>query len=64
MGKKREYIHKDAAQLSVEALNERYRNEHLILAINKQESARFLKIITEIFDNDIQIEFGKERVSL
>ena len=59
----REYIHvKDAAQLSVEALNERYRNEHLILTGHQQTRIKdLLKIIAEIFDNDIQIEFGKEK---
>jgi len=59
----REYIHaKDAAQLSVDALDEKYKNKHLIITGNQQIKIKDLLImIKEIFRGDIKIEFGLEK---
>ena len=58
----REYIHaKDAAQLSVDALDEKFRNKHLIITGNQQIRVKDLLImISEIFGGEIEIEFGQE----
>lgn len=58
----REYIHvKDAAQLSVEALENKNINKHLIITGNQQIKVKDLLImIKEILDGDIKIEFGQE----
>ena len=57
----REYIHvQDAAQLSVDALNDRYTNKHLIITGNQQIKVKDLLImIKEIFKGGIEIEFGR-----
>ncbi len=56
----REYIHvKDAAQLSVEALQDEYTNEHIIITGNQKIKKKdLLFMINEIFNNEIEIEFG------
>ena len=59
---RREYIHvKDAAQLSVVALDSQYANERLTLtgthALNSRE---LLRMIQEILGENIKIEFRKE----
>lgn len=56
----REYIHvKDAARLSVNALNEKFKNKHLIITGNQQVTVKNLLImIKEIFRGEIEIEFG------
>jgi len=58
----REYIHVgDAAQLSVDALDEKYKNKHLIITGNQQIKVKdLLKMIKEIFHGEIEIEFGSE----
>tara|TARA_B100001750_G_C15425483_1_gene555272 strand:- start:256 stop:1179 length:924 start_codon:yes stop_codon:yes gene_type:complete len=58
----REYIHvKDAAQLSISALNKKYNNKHLIITGNQQIKIKDLLImIKEIFGGDIEIAYGKE----
>ena len=58
----REYIHvKDAAQLSVDALDEKYKNKHLIITGNQQIKIKdLLSMIKEIFQGEIEIEFGCE----
>jgi len=58
----REYIHvKDAASLSVDALDEKYKNNHLIITGNQQIKVKNLLImIKEIFGGEIEIEFGQE----
>jgi len=58
----REYIHvKDAAQLSVDALEEKFKNKHLIITGNQQIKVKDLLImIKEIFNGEIEIEFGRE----
>ena len=58
----REYIHvKDAALLSVDALDEEYKNNHLIITGNQQIKIKDLLImIKEIFHGEIKIEFGQE----
>lgn len=58
----REYIHaKDAAWLSVDALNDKFRNKHLIITGNQQIKVKDLLImIKEIFGGEIEIEFGRE----
>ena len=58
----REYIHvKDAAQLSVDAMDDKYRNKHLIITGNQQIRVKDLLImIKEIFGGEIEIEFGEE----
>ena len=58
----REYIHvKDAAQLSVDALDEKYNNEHLIITGNQQIKVKdLLYMIKEIFQGEVKIDFGKE----
>ena len=55
----REYIHvKDAAQLSVNALDEKYINKHLIITGNQQIKIKDLLImIREIFQGHIEIEY-------
>jgi UDP-glucose 4-epimerase len=58
----REYIHaKDAAQLSVQALEKIYINKHLIITGNQQTKVRdLLTMIQEIFQGDIKIEYANE----
>lgn len=58
----REYIHvKDAANLSVYALDETYINKHLIITGNQQIKVKdLLVMIKEIFRGEIEIEFGQE----
>ena len=58
----REYIHvKDAARLSVEAMNNKYNNEHLIITGNQQIKVKdLLTMIQEIFRGEIEIEFGSK----
>jgi len=58
----REYIHvKDAAQLSVDALDDKYKNKHLIITGNQSIKVKDLLImIEEIFGGEIEIEFGDE----
>ena len=58
----REYIHvKDAAQLSVNALDERFRNKHLIITGNQQIKIKELLImIQEIFQGEIEIEYNDD----
>ena len=58
----REYIHvKDAARLSVDALDEKFRNTHLIITGHQQIRVKDLLImIKEIFRGEIEIEFGEE----
>ncbi len=58
----REYIHvKDAAQLSVDALDKKYMNEHLIITGNQQIKVKdLLFMIKEIFKGQVKIDFGQE----
>ena len=58
----REYIHvKDAAQLSLNALDERYINKHLIITGNQQIKIKeLLTMIKEIFQGEIEIEFNHD----
>ncbi len=58
----REYIHvKDAARLSIDSLNEKYKNKHLIISGNQQIKVKdLLVMIKEIFRGEIEIEFGHE----
>jgi UDP-glucose 4-epimerase len=58
----REYIHvKDAARLSMDALDEKFKNQHLIITGNQQIKVKdLLVMIKEIFQGEIEIEFGKE----
>ena len=58
----REYIHvKDAARLSVVALEEKHRNKHLIITGNQQIKVKdLLTMIREIFNGEIDIEFDLE----
>ena len=58
----REYIHvKDAARLSVNALDERFKNRHLIITGHQQIKVKdLLAMIKEIFGGKIEIEFGQE----
>ena len=58
----REYIHvKDAARLSVVALDEKHKNKHLIITGNQQIKVKdLLKMISEIFNNEIEIKFDME----
>jgi len=59
----REYIHvKDAARLSVDALDDKFRNKHLIISGNQQIKVKeLLFMIKEIFGGDIEIEFSPEK---
>jgi len=58
----REYIHvKNAAQLSVDALDDKFKNKHLIITGNQQIKVKdLLMMIKEIFRGEIEIEFGRE----
>ena len=58
----REYIHvKDAARLSVIALDEKHINKHLIIAGNQQIKVKdLLTMIREIFNGEIEIKFDLE----
>ncbi|MBH11272.1 MAG: NAD-dependent epimerase [Candidatus Marinimicrobia bacterium] len=58
----REFIHvKDAAQLSVDALGDKYKNKHLIITGNQQIKIKDLLImIKEIFENKIEIEYNDD----
>ena len=58
----REYIHvMDAAQLSVNALDDKFKNKHLIITGNQQIKVKdLLMMIKEIFRGEIEIEFGRE----
>jgi UDP-glucose 4-epimerase len=55
----REYIHvKDAARLSVDALNTKFKNRHLIISGNQQIKIKdLLTMIKEIFNDEIEIKF-------
>ena len=55
----REYIHvKDAAQLSVQALKDDYKNKHLILTGSQQIKVKdLLSMVKEIFKGDVKIEY-------
>ena len=55
----REYIHVyDAARLSVDALDDEYRNKHLIISGNQQIRVKdLLMMINEIFNGKIEIEY-------
>ena len=59
----REYIHvKDAARLSIQALDEEYENQHLIITGHQQIRVKdLLYMIKEIFNNEIEISFGGEK---
>jgi len=59
----REYIHvKDAARLSVDALNEKYNNKHLIITGNQQIKIKdLLSMIREIFNGEIEINFDLKK---
>ncbi len=61
----REYIHvRDAASLSVDILEDKYINEHLILTgIEKYKYSELLNMIKEIMNNEIQIEYLNEEYS-
>ena len=58
----REYIHvKDAARLSVNALDEKHKNKHLIITGNQQIKVKdLLTMIREIFSGEIEINFEME----
>ena len=58
----REYIHvKDAALLSVNALDIEFKNKHLIITGDQQIKMKdLLLMIKEIFCGEIKIEFGSE----
>lgn len=58
----REYIHvKDAARLSVVALEEKHKNKHLIITGNQQIKVKdLLTMIREIFNGEIGIKFDLE----
>ena len=58
----REYIHvKDAARLSVVALDGKFINKHLIIAGNQQIKIKdLLTMIREIFNGEIEIKFDLE----
>ena len=58
----REYIHvKDAARLSVVALEEKHKNKHLIITGNQQIKIKdLLTMIREIFNDEIEIKFELE----
>ena len=58
----REYIHvKDAAQLSVDALDDKFKNKHLIITGNQQIKIKdLLTMIREIFNGEIEIKFDME----
>mgnify|MGYP001256938230 CR=1 FL=1 len=58
----REYIHvNDAAKLSVDALDEKFVNKHLIITGNQQIKIKdLLLMIKEILLGEVEIEFGKE----
>lgn len=58
----REYIHvKDAARLSVIALNEKHTDKHLVITGNQQIKIKdLLTMIREIFNGDIEIEYDFE----
>ena len=59
----REYIHvKDAARLSVDALDNKFRNKHLIITGQQQIRVKdLLLMIKEIFGGDIEVKFGREK---
>jgi len=58
----REYIHvKDAARLSVVAIDEKHKNKHLIITGNQQIKVKdLLTMIREIFNGEIEIKFDLE----
>ena len=59
----REYIHvKDAARLSMDALDKKYSNRSLILTgIQSLTSKQLLTTISEILGGKLQIEFAPEK---
>ena len=59
----REYIHvKDAADISVECLNESYKNKNLIITGYQQNRVMdILDMIKEILNDEIEIEYGVEK---
>jgi len=58
----REYIHvKDAARLSVDAIDDKFKNKHLVITGDQQIRVKDLLImIKEIFSGEIEIKFGDE----
>ena len=58
----REYIHvKDAARLSVQALEGKYKNQYLIITGNQKiKVKKLLKMIQKIFKGEIEIQYGSE----
>ena len=61
----REYIHvKDASKLSVDILDDKYKNQCINITGNEQIKIKDLfKMISEILDDDIKIEYSKEDIS-
>jgi UDP-glucose 4-epimerase len=59
----REYIHvKDASELSVKALEDEFKNKHLIISGNQKVKVKdFLTMIKEMLKGDIDIIFGEEK---
>ena len=59
----REYIHvEDAARLSVDILDEKYSNRHLMLTgIEKMRVSDLMYMIKEILGGNVDLEFSKER---
>ena len=58
----REYIHvKDAAKLSVDLLEDNCKNEYFVLTgVEKYTYKELLKLIKEMFNNNIEIEFKNQ----
>jgi UDP-glucose 4-epimerase len=58
----REFVHvRDAAQLSVEVLDDRYENQHFLLTgLEKYRLIDVARMIREIFPGDIEIDFSGE----
>ena len=58
----REYIHvEDAARLSVVALDEKYKNSHVIISGNQPIKVKdMLNMVKEIFQNEIDINYSNE----
>jgi len=58
----REYIHiDDAAELTVDSINDKYKNSHLVITGNQQIKIKdLLEMVKEIFENKIDIVYENE----
>lgn len=62
----REYIHvKDAARLSIQILNDEYKDKHIVLTGHDSYKVKdIIRVISEILDKDIEVEYSNQSSEL